>query len=239
MGDPSGSPCLFSFYLLLMFSVASNGGVGNRLRVLLTYKTIRERLGQPVPELVWQENKHCPANNGAYSLKGAKLVDRKPGGDTVILPGSVNSYVMFRSYDLPTPSFEELVAMYKDIQFSCEVEDRATSLPIACHIRQTDLTVEGKLEQFYDYLCAQKQHSRIHIACDDGATIEKLPRHLAYVNLSTFTDGDGRKTSTFDTAVDMLSCVNADLFVGTKESSFTTMIVMLRHARGKEDFILL
>lgn len=217
--------------------IASNGGIGNRLRTMIGYAAVYRALGRPLPRFIWKHTRHAPVNDDAYRIGGEKIVDAEQlDEDTVMVPGTIDVPLMFRTHDLPSPDRRTVLNAYGLIGFSERVEQRAQdAMRLALHIRMTDMASQARLQEFVQCLEDLAPSYPVHLAIDEERTLHHLSGRFPVVNQSSFADRKGslRKTSIEDAAVDMLACIRADCFWGTRQSSFSQMIVKIREYRGK------
>lgn len=224
-------------------NIASNGGIGNRLRTMIGYAAVYRAQGRPMPQFIWKQTRHAPPNNDAYRIAGERIIDvDELDEDTVMVPGTIDVPLMFRTHDLPTPDRQTLLDAYGLIGFSPRVMQRAfKQYRLALHIRMTDMASSKRLDAFTRRLEIRAPSCPVHLACDDPAALDMLAKRFPVVNQSRFVDIEGslRTTDIEDAATDMLACIRADHFWGTRESSFSQMIVRIRQYRGKKQHMLL
>lgn len=223
--------------------IASNGGVGNRLRTMIGYAAVYKKLGKPMPVFIWKNSKHAPANNGAYRIKGAEIIDVDEVDDeTVMVPGTINVPLMFRTHDLGNPDLKTELEAYGLIDFSDRVKQQADrEYHYAAHLRMGDIASEERFEKFRELLLGLNPRIPVYLACDEQQTYDRLRREVNVVNRASFIEIENnmRKTTIEDAAIDMLTCVRAKHFIGTRSSSFTAMIINLRRLNGRKGYKVL
>lgn len=238
-----------------MLSVCQRGGLCNRLLTVLSHAFAERREGRSIL-VFWPDSRDFPAiwEQCFLPIEGVITLPQHPPfeyadvKDTRI-PDCLRM-LHRESYSLEdhwwgkgcqwAPILNELIP-------SCEVKEM---LPCgeydAVHIRRTDLNqlIEmykwppQRLDEEYDRFIQESDAEFVWLACDNPVTQlrvrEKHKDRLRFVGEMkntedyTYWDGKVRHTSGQWAAADMFACVGARNFLGSKHSSFTAMIEMLR-----------
>ena len=206
--------------------VEPTGGLCNRLRVVFSYIGLSAKESK-VLEVVWRKNRDC---DGFFldffeDVPGAVFVD-SPSGD-IFYKGC---------YPLGVPDYGNLrlrPTMEKRVR---ERIDSIGGKYLAAHIRRTDHVELAKSkglftgdEVFADFF--EKNEGKIFIATDNPETQAKF-KNIYKDRLFIFShieeSADHRMTSLEDAVLDIYTCANSSEFIGTRYSSFSDFIKILR-----------
>jgi hypothetical protein len=100
--------------------------------------------------------------------------------------------------------------------------------PVAIHVRGTDFG-EPDLAPFFRFI--EEQEFAVYLATDDNVIqrqlLDKYPNKIRVMEI--IKESTALRLTTLSAAVtDIYTCVAADKFLGTKNSSFTDIITLLR-----------
>lgn len=213
-----------------MTRVRAFGGLANRLRVVLSY---RHTFG-PL-EVVWHpdgEIAHGRFSDVFAPIDGVTFLDEGLCGTKTLDP-----------YPHARDGWRFL---YRDLKLKPEhavrVEAERERPYAAIHVRRTDHVAMAKAlggyvedEEFFAWM--GRVNMPVFIATDNATTqaafikaaAEALvPILTAGPILSDSWEGGHRNTDLARTAVDLVTCVNARTFMGSKESSFTNLVHTMR-----------
>ena len=220
--------------------VQTTGGIGNRLRVLVSYMAVAWRSGCSVT-IYWPRDYSSASLFGELFLPipGVTVLDTRA-------PDGVNrTYSVHREF---RASIHTLIVRY--IRPIPELVDRINAFReelgenyAAVHIRRTDLNTNyGDDSRFVSWA---KRFGKVYVATDNPVSLAAMRRGLPgrvvaignFINLKTFdhtkpkdyfkfytTDLTKRKTLVTDAVVDMWTASFAAHFMGTSRSSYSGQI---------------
>jgi hypothetical protein len=214
----------------MTYVIAPDGGLCNRIRVLLSWLKKARADGQQLV-VYWPITVHC---NGSFircfeSIPGVHVLQREPE------PGRRLDY---RGWDACGPLEISALRPSQTIKERIELI-RATlgSEYDAVHIRRTDLPAErdgnyipdSEFEQFI----ADAADAPVYLATDNAATQRHFletfsPAKIRIATKITDRDGSLRQTPLDIAVIDLFMCAGATYFKGTVGSSFTEMIETMR-----------
>lgn len=216
-----------------------DAGLGNRLETLFSFLTPCKLRGEQII-LQWLVNSDC---NGEFS-DGFEPID----GVDIVHPSeptesSVQKWVCLKPNDLDSQS-----CMRYNLKPSSKIMDsvRAWQEKIgtyaAMHVRRTDFVphmqqwnVDIKPYDDFDSFVGEHQGT-IFLATDNDETQQyfrnKYGERIVF-NPIQYSSSSLRQTSLTQAIVDMFVCVGADDFIGTRGSSFSKMIHILRNEYDK------
>jgi hypothetical protein len=241
--------------------VRADGGLGNKLRVLLSHRELARDAGRALVVL-WKLDPACPARfcDLFEALSGVTIVY----SDAVDLRAALHALGVHESsisgavHCAPAiAGTERETLMYADLRPSALLASEVASTVASCgtdyiaiHVRRTDLvaqhgisTPDGEFELFLDahaprpaYVATDNAATQAHFAGQLGA------RYRSYATIEAADAPSGaalasasrRHTTISHAAVDVLVAVEATLFKGSRGSSFSELIWHLRHVRGKQ-----
>ena len=241
--------------------VRADGGLGNKLRVLLSHRELARDVGRALVVL-WKLDPACPARfcDLFEALSGVTIVY----SDAVDLRAALHALGVHETsisgavHCAPAiAGTERETLMYADLRPSALLATEVASTVASCgtdfiaiHVRRTDLvaqhgisTPDGEFELFLDahaprpaYVATDNAATQAHFAEQLGA------RYRSYATIEAADAPSGaalgsasrRHTSMSHAAVDVLVAVEATLFKGSRGSSFSELIWHLRHVRGKQ-----
>ena len=226
----------------MSFALAPMGGLGNRLATILSYRAKHGRL-----DVVWSHT--FQVGGGRWSdtfvplegvtFRDSDVVIHHPGGPKV--EGGV-------TYD-NHPCCPVDPQWYREIRLVPRAWARVYPwyLDAAIHVRRTDFAdlkiAETTDAAFEAWIMANApEASRVYIATDNCKTqrqywdactsMRRTPKVQALIPMHADLEHDRRATNMTSAAVDMFSCAKARTFMGTKGSSFSTTIEILRSLRA-------
>jgi hypothetical protein len=223
--------------------VCVRAGLCNRIRVVCSYLDVARRSGRMLI-VWWPINEHCPGRfTDAFILPPAwpvEFVEDEPMYAHMVDTERVHDW------HPEVQSFEARAACFAELEPSPAVAQRVSVLTtscgpfIACHVRRTDhwdqaWNTEPTTDEEFDEFCLSFPGRKIFLAADEAATQLRFREHHGQrLHMSTqhFQQGALRHTSIEDAAVDLFTCCAAEVFKGTRASSFSDTIVMVRAQRG-------
>jgi len=222
-------------------TVSTNGGLNNRLRVLLSY-LYKANIENKKLKIIWIKDEECDDdfenlfqdidnvtiiknmdNYNDFNKKRIKYVDY----DTWHIEN--NDYVKnnYNKLLIPIPKLQIIINNYK-IQLN--------NIYIACHIRRTDIMGASYVkhrtdEEYMKYIDQFDTNLKIYIATDNRDTQDTFVKRYSdrYIVKLIEPNNNRRQTSVQDAVVDLFVCVNAKYFLGTFGSSFSDTIYQMRN----------
>ena len=233
--------------------VVAEAGLGNKLRVVLSYLDVARRRGQKLV-VFWRLSPECDATFEElyFPLDGVRFLHALPPNLPIAPRGAYDTH--------PDLQFTEREsAMYAQLRprpsIAARVAARLKAFVgaeyCAIHVRRTDhAELFGERSpcrdvDFYAF-CDRHDPLPIFIATDNAATQAAFAaRYGARLRALTpmrprrskrhamGADAPGaRHTSVADAVADLEACVAAKIFKGTELSSFSDAVAHLRRARG-------
>jgi len=236
--------------------VVAEAGLGNKLRVVLSYLDVARRRGQKLV-VFWRLSPECDATfDELYEpLDGVRFLHALPPNLPIVPRGAYDTH--------PELQFSEREsAMYAQLRprpsISARVAARLKAFGgaefCAIHVRRTDhAELFGERSpcrdvDFYAF-CDRHDPMPIFLATDNAATQAAFAARYG-TRLKALTpmrprrskrnapgaDAPGvRHTSVADAVADLETCAAATIFKGTELSSFSDAVAHLRRARGVAD----
>ena len=235
----------------MTFALAPMGGLGNRLATILSYRAKYGKL-----DVVWSHAFQVGGGSWAetfeplegVTFRDSDVVIHHPGGPKVV--GGV-------TYD-NHPCCPVINTWYAELRLVPAAWERADPwvfvrrlkrtlrLDAAIHVRRTDFadlklpeTSDAAFEAFI--MASAPEGSRVYIATDNYTTqrqywdactsMRRTPKVQALIPQHADLAHDHRATGMTFAAADMFSCARADKFMGTRGSSFSSTIEILRSLR--------
>ena len=225
----------------MTFALGPMGGLGNRLATILSY---RARYG-PL-DVVWSHA--FQVGGGSWvetfeplegvTFRDSDVVIHHPGGPKVVDGVTYDNH----------PCCPVDPQWYREIRLVPAAWQRVYPwhLDAAIHVRRTDFadlelpeTSDAAFEAFI--MASAPESSRVYIATDNYTTqrqywdactsMRRTPKVQALIPQHGELAHDHRATGMTFAAADMFSCAKADRFMGTRGSSFTATIEILRSLR--------
>ena len=235
---PSTLPALY---------VMATDGLGNRLRVVLSFAAIAAERGRRL-RVLWPVNNVCPGRfeDAFEPLPNVTFVDQHD--DSLPRPRFPPPSHDFHP-ELKVRGEQAVSEAYRALRPTPAVHARVHAILeelgasfLSLHLRRTDHWGGPDTDEaFMDYVDAQpRQH--VFLATDNAATQEKLVAYATRHGTRVFTaqtivadQTRLRQTSLPDAAVDLFVAAHATgPFKGTKTSSFSDTILRLRRQQGKQ-----
>lgn len=229
----------------MAFRVHAHGGLANRLRVVLSYLHVK---GAPL-EVVWWPDSQVAGGRFAdvfEPLRGVRFLDAGDAEESSCHPSPeawARQDWLLRYRDL------RLVAAHREA-----AEGWARFAPtkdyVAIHVRRTDhVALAEKLgertpdEDFFAWCRRTPALQPVYLATDNGTTQAHFLRALRELGKRPFAWSvlephdrenlhDHRNTTLAEAAIDLYACARARDFLGTRASSFTHTIEILRRIGG-------
>lgn len=230
-------------------------GLANRLRTIVGYLYVAERLGKRI-QFHWDINdKECngswedifeplsiitsrsPLPRDSYDFVGQNTVDR-------IIK---NYFPNDNRATYSSPWIREIeIEYYSRFRIRPEIITRVNEIVpkesfAAVHIRRTDHTILAKeagkytsFEKFDEFLSSYKL---AYLATDSRDVQKKYPLLLRNREISKEAASMLRQTSLQDAMVDILVCARADNFMGSGYSSFTHLVKIYNGIISKSNSI--
>ena len=225
-----------------LLTIHTKGGLGNKLRVLLSYlyDTNNNKYPNKKLRIIWDKSDECP---DIFS----NLFEPIP--DVLIKYGNIDNYFIniYTSHpsndDYITNNYLKLLKPLPHIQTNIDnlkkLLQKSNPNYIACHIRRTDMIKKYKEKKITNYLSDQEYmhfinqypvNIKVYIATDNYETqqtfINFYGDRLIYKKIEPSTNL--RQTSLQDAVVDMYVCAGAKYFLGSVKSSFSDTITYLQ-----------
>ncbi len=217
-------------------------GLANRLRTIVGYLYIAEKLGRKI-HFHWDTtDKECngswedlfepvefitscaPVPREFYYFIGQNTVDRIIKGHFPEENRATYSSPWIREIEL-----EYYLRFRIQPDILARVQEVAPQEPFAAvHIRRTDHTVLAKeagkytsFEKFNEFI---QKHKLVYLATDSRDVQKKYPQLLRNREITKEAALQLRQTSLKDAMVDVLVCAQAEHFMGSGYSSFTHLV---------------
>ena len=205
------------------------GGLGNRLRVILSYLETRKRI-----KVIWRKTAEIA---GAHFLdvfepiNGIEFVSHPDRGEIQLVTCIPANLDWFNGVGV------QQLALIKALP---HIQQRINALPtpqVAIHVRRTDHSPAAQLrgqftsdQMFFDFIDGvRKDTQSLYVATDNSQTAHVFAqRYPGAIIASVFGSSRLRQTSLEDSVVDWFMCVRAQHFMGSGYSSFTDLIQMTR-----------
>ncbi len=217
-------------------------GLANRLRTIVGFWYVAERLGQTI-EFHWDtKNSEC---NGSWEdiFQPLEIVKSRP-----LQKGIQYTFIGQNTVDkIISTYFPDEKRATWDSAFIKKIEDKYYSRMVirpeilraaneatplhpfaAVHIRRTDHVSNAKkagcyttFEEFEAFIAL---HKKCYLATDSRDVQKKYPNLLVYREIPKENAASLRQTSLFDAMVDIIVCARADNFKGSGYSSFSHLI---------------
>jgi hypothetical protein len=190
-----------------MLYVKPTGGLGNYLRVIFSWLK-RARAEQQGLTVVWERTTAC---NGYYE----ELFE--PVRDLTIVHWTTKPL----NYEGCDPCGDYSLVRELTLKVA-SIETRA-----AIHVRGTDFG-SPQYEPFEQFI--ESCEDPVFLATDDVVTQRHfMTKYPGRIKIHAEITGKGlRQTTLKVAAIDLFTCAKADKFLGTKNSSFTDIIELLR-----------
>ena len=222
--------------------VATDHGLCNRLRTVLSYRQVAAANGQELM-VVWRPDDDC---NGEFldcfaPLPGVTFVSEPPSWDpdpetSNCVHPDISASAEIDSYAHLMPSTEveaAVAARLLDLAPFAAVHIRRTDLPAFCgpgfaaHGQTTDAAFEAFLDRHAQHRvfvasCCGKTHARFRT---------RYARRLGRAKPPAFSPHRLRQTALVDAAADLFTCASAEHFLGSHGSSFSEAIEFLRSSQ--------
>jgi hypothetical protein len=209
--------------------IVPTGGLGNRLRVLLTYLELARRQQQTL-QVHWKPAPECAGHflDVFCPISDVRFLSQRP---TVF--DYRGCYCCPQIGPLTAPICAPLVLRPAP---AARVAELAEAPYDAVHVRRTDhvaLATKVKkfipLERFEQFIAAAARP--VYLACDNRKTQQQLCRRYGrklFVHASIGASRQLRQTSLTHAVIDLWMCAGSVQFFGTEYSSFTDLIWTLR-----------
>ena len=242
-------------------AIRADGGLANKLRVLLSYRLVAMDEGRPLVCL-WKRSEHCRARFGDLfeALDGVAVLESE-GDESDVQPalgrwgveppptgganvsGSIHVHPSIAGTDreasmyLPLKPRPALQAAIAATIASCG----GAGAYVSVHLRRTDWAdlfgVSTPDEEFTRFVARTPPQRPCYVATDNAATQRLLldalgARGRSYAPVDE-APTDLRHTSVFHAAVDLYTAAAAATFKGSRGSSFSEAIWMLRRTHGR------
>jgi hypothetical protein len=217
--------------------VQAMGGLCNRLRVTLSYRALHGPIG-----VVWvPDGEICGArfDDVFCSLPGVTFLSSHGQGEH------------HKTCDPAPEAPRDWQHGYRQLQLREEYRERWAALRpgvpySAIHVRRTDharLAADNPTrdEEFVSFV----QHAQpvVYVATDNGTTQAQYltavaesgrrPICASYIHTHARQDESGQRNTTLaEAALDLFMCAGADLFLGSRASSFSDAVEMLKRMGG-------
>ena len=248
--------------------VRADGGLANKLRVLLSYREVARRQATTLV-CIWKREAACRARFGDLfeALGGAAILESQAEDYSDVRSALVRWGCDDRSHSIPGAIHTHPVVagtirearMYDDLRPRPMLADAVDTMIEACggagnfiavHLRRTDWAelfgISTPDDEFLRYVEAcskrdwtsggRKAEPLVYVATDNAVTQRALLGSLggrARVFAPIEDDhSDLRHTSVFHAAVDLFTAAAAGAFKGSRGSSFSEAICLLRKARA-------
>ena len=218
-----------------MFTVLPNGGLCNKLRVLLSYYEFAKKQ-EKILHIKWVVSKYCNGNFLDYfeTIPEIQFINNLSSDNIIKYRGC---------YIRPNfkPNYEYLVLLN---HMKEKIQNKINILGnnyIAIHIRRTDhITLQKNKgvyrshtdEKFIDWIDKNKNNVNLYVATDNQETYntfkEKYPQIIKFNYHTKENKDDFRETSLENAIIDLYMCVYAKNFKGTCKSSFTETILEIK-----------
>jgi hypothetical protein len=225
---------LYTQYKCKYIVVCGLSGVGNRVRVLLSYLYKARKENKKLIFYWLYEKEVCPEY---YNNLFQNIPDLEIRNNNYIYNADCNyiglneenkDYINDKYYLLlkPTPDLQEKINEYKK---------NLHNYYVSCHIRRTDSINHNAFkhntdEDYMNYIDKHDSNLKIYIATDNRDTqnifIKKYGNRLFIKPI--IPSNNVRQTSVQDAIIDIYTCAGAKYFMGTEGSSFTDMINYIR-----------
>lgn len=191
-----------------MLYVKPTGGLCNYLRVIFSWLQRARSAGEGLT-VVWERTAAC---NGYFD----KIFE--PVADLTL----VNWTTKPLNYEGCYPCGD--YSLVRELVLKGSLEGR---WPAAVHIRGTDFG-QPNYEPFERFI--EEQEGPVFLATDDAVTqLHFITKYPGRIKVTETIRGEGlRQTPLRVAAIDLFTCVRAERFLGTKKSSFTDIIELLR-----------
>ena len=213
-----------------MITVYPGGGLSNYLRVIFSYYEYAESINSEL-NVIWIKTSACPGHFLDYfePVKNINFINTHKPHIKVDYKGC-GIHINFK------PKYDKLKLKpyLKKIVF--DKLDILNKNYIAVHIRRTDhislakknncYTDDGEFINFID-----KSYKDIYIATDNEITYNKFKTKYTDRIIFDYHETNNnslRKTSLRDAIIDIYMCVYSDDFMGSRWSSFSSLISSLR-----------
>lgn len=225
---------LYIYYKNKYIVVCGVSGVGNKVRVLLSY-LYKARKENKKLIFYWPYEKDvCPEyyNNLFQNIPDVEIRNNNYlyniDCNYVGLHEENKDYINAKYYSLlkPIPKLQDKINEYKQ---------NLKNYYISCHIRRTDSIGHSAFkhntdEDYMNYIDQHDSKLKIYIATDNRDTqdifIKKYGDRLFIKPIIPSTNV--RQTSVQDAIIDIYTCAGANYFMGTEGSSFSDMINYIR-----------
>lgn len=220
--------------------ITTNAGLANRLRIILGYREVCQKLGVRLT-FVWLNNRFCGPLDNAFAIDGVTIeYATHPPADAVAIPGKVTFKDIVQIYGIDAKENVVLNA-YRQIQFDpllVEVAKVGKQAALAVHARVTDLYkstgVQLTPSYFFDKikdLPVKDYIFPVYLATDCRITQKAFTDHYgsskvittAILNPSSF-----RQSTVREAVVDLLACTYPKRFIDTPGSSFSGCVNIFR-----------
>jgi len=206
--------------------VEPTGGLCNRLRVVFSYCRLSERESK-ILEVVWKKNRDC---DGLF----LDFFEDVPG---VVFTENPSGDVYYKGcYPLGNPEYSNL-KLKSDMREKVKVRiEMIGGSYISAHIRRTDHVELAKSKGVFtdDDVFIEffgKSEDKIFIATDNPETQSKFKgiyKDRLFVFGRIEDSSSHRLTPLEESVLDIYTCVGSSQFIGTKYSSFSDLIRILR-----------
>ncbi len=194
-----------------MLYIKPTGGLGNYLRVIFSWLSVARARNEHLT-VVWAKTTSC---NGQF--------------DELFEPVEGMTVVQWTTKPLIYEGCEACgdYSLVKELRLKSllNVEQQ---WPAAIHVRGTDFGMPdyGQFERFIESV-----QGPVFLATDDVVTqrhfLAKYPEQIK-IREQIINRGSLRQTSLKTAVIDLFTCAKAERFLGTKNSSFTDIIQLLR-----------
>jgi hypothetical protein len=228
---------LYFYYKNKYIVVCGVSGVGNKVRVLLSYLYKARQERKKLIFYWFYEKDVCPEYYGNLfqNIPDVTIINISSNFHVFYLLCNYiglhqenKEYINHKYYSLlkPIPKLQDKINEYKH---------NLQNYYISCHIRRTDSVghVEFKHntdEDYMNYIDSHDSNLKIYIATDNRDTqeifIKKYGDRLFIKPIIPSTNV--RQTSVQDAIIDIYTCAGANYFMGTEGSSFSDMINYIR-----------
>jgi len=216
------------------YTIQPVGGLCNRIRVLLSY-LVYARLKNKKLYVFWEIDQSC---NGSFT-------------DFFVVPkdcifGNTQKEIDYKGcYTKDSYDRKLFIESFKELRLNDKVQKEVDKMIDrnlkpnynAVHIRRNDFVryaiKKGKFvdDSFFENFILKNNDKKVFIATDDRETQRhfiNLPNTIYYKPIKEKEPDEKRQTPLLNAVIDIFVCIKANKFQGTKGSSFTELINILR-----------
>jgi hypothetical protein len=214
----------------MSFVLIPLGGLGNRLRVILSYLLEHQNL-----KVIWKKDSNVAFQHFLEVFMPIDNISFVESSNDSIISTCVPIGNWFAT-DWSKSDGQKLIHLIKPLPHILSRIEAQPEADIAIHARRTDHTQLAKSrglftsdETFMEFIDSSEGHT-IYIATDNQATLscflKRYPDRI--LSSSNFIHRSLRHTNLEDSVVDWLMCCRAKTFLGSGYSSFSDLIELKR-----------